>query len=184
MIANKEMYIKDLDRLISQGDSLLFALGYELSPEKLMKLMKNHGDAAIESVKKLPAFNFGYQSWYSEANAIIRQLLPDRLADFTRHYEKPMPRKDITFENYRIEELLQGLVVKLFFALIVGKEAALPHFQQQLAILNAVKSRFESSLFDIRQTVQADLLDSEIAVAQELLKNGFIRSSGVVLEWS
>ena len=43
------------------------------------------------------------QPWYSEAKVLIRQLLPDRLSDFVRHYEKPKPRKDITYESYRIE---------------------------------------------------------------------------------
>lgn len=39
------------------------------------------------------------------------------------------------------------------------------NFRQQQAILNAVKQRFESSLFDIKQLVQADLFDSELDAA-------------------
>lgn len=61
-----------------------------------------------------------------------------------------------------------------------------PHFRQQQAILNAVSSRFESTLFDIQQLVQADLFDSELDSATELIKRGFLRGagaiSGVVLE--
>jgi hypothetical protein len=49
-----------------------------------------------------------------------------------------------------------------------------------------VKARFESSLFEIRQLVQADLFDSELDVANELAKNKFTRAAGalagVVLE--
>ncbi|AQU05233.1 hypothetical protein B1778_00360 [Dehalococcoides mccartyi] len=37
-----------------------------------------------------------------------------------------------------------------------------------------------NSLFDIKQIVQADLFDSELDVARELLKNGFIRAAGAV----
>jgi hypothetical protein len=49
-----------------------------------------------------------------------------------------------------------------------------------------VKARFESSLFDIRQLVQADLFDSELEAADELVKQKFVRAAGalagVVLE--
>lgn len=136
----------------------------------------------LELKKKLPNFSTDYQSWYSESKALIKQLLPDRLADFSRHYEKPKPRKDISFENYRIEDYLQGLKVTRGWEkeTVVGPKAAIPHLRQQLAIVKAVSSRFESSLFDIRQLVQADLFDSEIASAQELLKSGFSRGAGAI----
>jgi hypothetical protein len=55
-----------------------------------------------------------------------------------------------------------------------------PQFRQQVAILKAAKARFESSLFEMRQLVQADLFDSEIEAARELLKNKFLRAAGVV----
>jgi hypothetical protein len=139
-------------------------------------------------LKALPLFTDDYQSWYSEAKVLIGQLLPDRLSDFVRLYEKPKPRNDVTFENYRIEDYLQGLNVTrgLQKEKVVGLDAAIPHIRQQLAILKSVKARFESSLFDIRQLVQADLFDSELAVAKELAENKFTRAAGamagVVLE--
>jgi hypothetical protein len=114
--------------------------------------------------------------------------LPDRLADFVRHYEKPKPRKDISYENYRIEDYLQGLSITRGWEKkrVVGPDAAIPQFRQQLSILKSVARRFESSLFDIRQLVQADLFDSELDASSELLKNKFVRAAGalagVVLE--
>ena len=53
---------------------------------------------------------------------------------------------------------------------VVGTDAAIPRFRQQLNIVSSVKKRFESSLFDIRQLVQADLFDSELDAAKELNK--------------
>ena len=50
----------------------------------------------------------------------------------------------------------------------MGRTPQIPQFDQQLAILGAVRARFESSLFDIRQLVQADLFDSELDAAGEL----------------
>ncbi len=41
-----------------------------------------------------------------------------------------------------------------------------------------MKARFESSLFDIRQLVQADLFDSELDAARELAKSKFKRAAG------
>src|SRR5690606_8450145 len=47
-------------------------------------------------------------------------------------------------------------------------------------IIQAAQRRFESSLFEIRQLVQADLFDNELGSARELQKNKFFRASGVV----
>ena len=40
--------------------------------------------------------------------------------------------------------------------------------------------RFKSSLFDIRQIVQADLFDSELESAKALVKHGFLRAGGAI----
>ena len=107
------------------------------------------------------------------------------MADFVRYYEKPKTRKAITFESYRIEDFLQGLSVTRGWEKkkVVGPEAAIPHFRQQLAILDSVQARFESSLFDIRQLVMADLFDSDLPkldAAKELAKKKFHRAAGAV----
>jgi hypothetical protein len=177
--ANLEKYKKDLEMLVSNGELLHIAMKNDCFPDEVKKSL---GKQADEILKNLPKFNKEYQAWYSESKVLIKQLLPDRIDDFARHYEKPKSRKDISYENYRIEDYLQGLNITQGWQKekVVGPDAAIPHFQQQQAILNAVSARFESSLFDIRQLVQADLFDSELAVAQELLKNGFIRASGAV----
>jgi len=179
MLENLKTYKTDLKKLTARGDTLLISMQYECYPEEIEEI---YGEEWKEIKKTLPKFKKSYQTWYSESLALIKQLLPDRLQDFTRHYEKPKPRKDISYENYRIEDYLQGLNITRGWEKekIVGPDGAIPHFQQQQAILEAVSSRFESSLFDIRQLVQADLFDSELASAQELLKKGFIRASGAV----
>ena len=63
---------------------------------------------------------------------------------------------------------------------IVGPDAAIPSFQQQLSIVRSTKDRFRSSLFDIHQLAQADLFDSELDAARELAKNKFARAAGAV----
>lgn len=183
MSTNLESYRKDLDRLIADGDILLYAMFNECDPAGFKKALTD----ADQKIPKLPSFKAKYQAWYSEAGALIKQILPDRIDDFVRHYQKPKPRKEISYENYRIEDYLQGLTITRGWEKeVVGPDAAIPHFQQQQAILEAASARFESSLFDIEQLVQADLFDSELAAASELVKKGFTRAAGamagVVLE--
>ena len=178
---NLGKYKEDLRELIRKGTLLQVAMEYECHPEAVKRIYGETEDGK-KVLDELPNFSKKYQSWYSEASSVIKQLLPDRYDDFVRHYQKPKPRKDITFENYRIEDYLQGLTIVRGYEkeTVVGREAAIPHFRQQLAIVEAIESRFESTLFDIRQLVQADLFDSEIEASRELLKKGFVRASGAV----
>jgi hypothetical protein len=184
MLSNLDRYRKDLDTLIAKGEELHLAMQAEQFPEEFKsQTKKRFGKKAQEKLlRSLPSFADTYQSWYSEAKALVRQLLPDRLSDFVRHYEKPKPRKDITYENYRIEDYLQNLNVTRGYekAKVVGPEAAIPQFRQQVAILESVRARFESSLFDITQLVQADLFDSELDAAEELAKKN---SRGLRVPW-
>jgi hypothetical protein len=189
MQSNLDRYKKDIDALVAKGSQLHNAMQAECFPERFKNALKQElgnkrlGKKARNFMCSLPSFKETYQTWYSEAKALVRKVLPDRLSDFVCHYEKPKTRKTITFENYPIEDYLQGLnvtrggweVVK-----VVGPDAAIPQFRQQLAILNSAKARFQSSLFDIRQLVQADLFDSDLLAAEELAKNKFTRAAGAV----
>jgi hypothetical protein len=185
-----EKYEKDLDALLELGNSLHMAMQYDCEPESFKEAVEKEcgKKKAKKFLSSLPSFKEKYQTWYSEAKVLIKQLLPDRLDDFVRHYEKPKSRKKIDFESYRIEDYLQGLRTTRGWEEIVVVEpiAAIPQFRQQIAILKSIKSRFTSSLFEIQQLVQADLFDSELDSAKELAKNKYFRAAGamagVVLE--
>jgi len=189
VLPNLDRYKKDLESLIERGERLHMAIQREcLSAAFDKEVKKQLGEKAKEVLKALPSFAEAYQSWYSEAKVLIKQLLPDRLADFVRLYEKPKSRKEIDYETYRIEDCLQGLTVTrgVYKEKVVGPDAAIPHMRQQVAIVRSVRARFESSLLDIRQIVQADLFDSELEAAEELVRQKFVRAAGalagVVLE--
>lgn len=179
---NLEKYKKDLDRLISDGDSLLNAIQFECYPEKFeSQVKKTLKQKYGQFVKSLPSFRDKYQFWYSESFIIIKLLLSDRINDFVKLYEKPKIRKTIEYGNYVIEDYLQNLVVTSSFGdRKVGPEAAISQFQQQLNILKSASKRFKSSLFDIKQVIQADLFDSELDAARELNKKGFVRGAGAI----
>lgn len=184
MASNLEKYKSDLDALIKLGRELVNSVTAEERPEAFEKSLRDlKPDIDFDKVRKsLLPFKSEYQTWYSEAKALIKQVLPDRLDDFTRHYEKPRNRKTISFESYRIEDGLQGLQVTKNpgNVVIVDSSAMIPHVLQQIHILESVKKRFESSLFDIKLLVQAELFDSEIAASHELKRAGYLRAAGVV----
>ena len=178
---NLKRFKDDLDQLIDTGTELLNAIQYECYKEQAERAAKRQfGEKAKEFLKSLPEFFDGYQAWYSEAMTLIRQLLPDRLADFCGYYEMPRGRKDVDYESYRISDYFLTLTITRGGEEIVGPTAAIPRFRQQLAIVKAVKKRFESSLFDIRQIMQADLFDSELDAAKSLVKHGFLRAGGAL----
>lgn len=185
MSSNIERYKADFDKLRHKASLLEQSFALEAYKEEyeaaVLKVCKGDKKAAKARMDALPDFNTAYQPWYSECIALLKQLLPDRLSDFIRLYEKPKGRKDISFENYRIEDALQGLRVTRYGSEVIADfKSAMPHLKQQIAILESLKNRFDSSLYDIRQLVQADLLDSELDAATELLKHNFARAAGAV----
>jgi hypothetical protein len=184
MATNLDRYKDDLKKLISRGELLFVSLQHSVNPQDTATAyIAALGKDRWEKIKgELPEFAEGYQAWYSEAHAVVKQLLPHRLDDFIRNFEKPKSRKSISYENYVIEDALQGLQVTrgYYETKVVSADAAIPRMQQQLNIVKAVQARFESSLFDIRQLVQADLFDSELHAAEELNNKGFVRGAGAI----
>jgi len=165
-------YKADIEKLIRQGDLLYYAILLEATPSRIK--------ISDEEKKKLPNFRTEYQSWYSEALAMIRQLLPDRLQDFMSYYKPLKPRKELNPATYTISDYLQGITASRGSSVIVGFDAAVMPVEQQVNIVKALNRRFESSLFDIRALVQADLFDDELDKAGELGKKGFARGAGAI----
>jgi hypothetical protein len=180
MTSNLERYKSDLDKLISLGDKMFLDLTLRSSKQKgKLNEEKRKTLKEIEGI-----FEIEYQKWYNGSFSIIKYLLPDRLTEFEMFYKSDQKRKNVNTITYTIQDWLMGVRAgvneynseKVFddFA------ATFMRFQTQLAILKSIKIRFESSLFEIKQLLQADLLDSELSSSKELLKNGYLRASGVI----
>ncbi len=176
MVSNLNKLEREIGELIKTGDNLLIDF-FEEGKEKKTK-NKSH-----------VRFSSGYQEWYSKALEIIRQILPNRIIEFERLYNEDK-RKGIDSSTYGIQDWLLGrrspvndFTLKKRFD---DFAAAVMKFQNQLRILESAHARFNSTIFDIQQIVRADLFDSELDAAKELLKNGFLRGAGamagVVLE--
>lgn len=171
-----------LAHLITKGEELSVAIQRDCFGDDVDKqVLKVFGEEeGRKYLKNLPDFKKEYQSWYSEAQTVIKQILPDRLADFISYYEYPRARKDISFQNYMIRDYLQGLKISRGHEVVADSKAAIPEFEQQLGILKAAKKTLKSSLRDITAILQADLFDSEVESARALLHSGFLRAAGAI----
>ena len=122
-----------------------------------------------------------YTVWYSEALPVIRAFLPDRLAEFESLYTSSA---SVNPSGYSIQDYL--IRARLLITpsnpswFEQASEVARTKFMTQISILDSVRSRLDSILADIKGVLQADLFDSEMDAAKELLRNGYLRPSGVV----
>ncbi len=179
MSSNLDKYRADLTDLITLGERMLTDLSLEFESTK--KQLTKDELAYVKNDRGI--FFREYQRWYTEAGAVIKQLIPDRLSEFEDLYKGNGKRKTIDGTSYTIQDWMNG--VRSGNSLSGTKHfddnaAATMRFQNQLSILRASQRRFESSLLDIRQLISADLLDSELGSARELLKHGFLRAAGTI----
>jgi hypothetical protein len=175
MPGNLEKYRGDLKELVRLGEEMLIDISLR--------------DAAIDEEQKeltekiKGSLEREYQHWYTEACAVIRQLIPDRAAEFERLYLGDGKRKTVDASTYNIQDWLTGrraplgpLGEKPFNDML----AVSMRLKTQLEILKSAEARFQSSLFDIRQLLQADLFDSELDACRELAARGFLRAAGAI----
>ena len=119
-------------------------------------------------------FRAGYQTWYTRVLPLVRQLLPERLEEFTNLYDDKRTPHDIA-----------GYLLDVDPATYLISYAHMS-FIQQYRIFESAQTRLDDILANIQGLVQAEILDSELDAATELWKAGHIRSAGtlagVVLE--
>jgi hypothetical protein len=180
MATNLTRYKDDLSKLVQLGNRMYLDLEIR-SIERQKKLSK-----ALSEMKKQVegSFEKNYHRWYSEAQVVIRQLLPNREDEFETLYKTDPKRKSVNAATYSIQDWLLGM--RASENKFTGEKyfedfpAIVMRFKNQLDILQSAEARFESSLFDVQQLVQADLFDSELDSARMLIKNGFLRAAGAV----
>jgi hypothetical protein len=171
----------DIDKLKKQLKDLLLAGHYlymamiddiQGLPDDFKEKLKSQG-------VKLPKFKSEYDTWYSEALSVVKQMLPDRTEDFIKQY-KIERRKDLDSLTYGISDYLLGIQTSRGTTIIADGKSAIPKMEMQNSILKAVEKRFESDLYDIQDVLQADIFDSELDAARELSKKGFVRGAGAI----
>lgn len=164
---------------------------YESELQKLVRLgvaiqtdlYKRHQKGEAGAVKSGDSLEKSYQRWFTEACFVIKQLLPDRLAEFEQLYKGDGRSKRSSEFSFTIQNWLMGMRAP---ENVIGEKSfndiafVANCFSNQLQILESVEARFESQLFNIKQFVQSDLFDSEVEAAKELANHGFLRAAGVI----
>lgn len=169
----------DLKRLLKQGNQLYLSLAYSTeSGVKKEETQNRLGKSGVD-VKELPDFQTEYEVWYSEALQYIKTFIPDRTNDFVALY-KNEKRKELTSASYTISDAIIGLYATRSGEVVVNNRAAIPKMRQQVSILESVIKLVDSIIYSIQFSVRAELFDSELSAADELLKAGFLRASGAM----
>lgn len=126
-----------------------------------------------------------YQSWYSPALLVVKQIIPERLKDFEELYTGPK-RTRVIHATYGISDYFNGreFPTGAGSAIAVRDEhegSFVLLFQHQLYILSSCEKLFDSRITKVRAIAKAELFDSEIQSARSLLKNGYGRPAGVLV---
>lgn len=154
-----DKYKLDIQQLINDGETILKKLN---TTYDLVQLKQE------------------FEIWYTESLALIKVVLPDRINDFSKMYYNDKTKNGLMTYFQHIPSMLD----EWGDSTIIDQVKSV--LDSQIGILKSCEKRFESSLFDIKQLLQADIFDSELDAARELNKKGFLRAagaiSGVVLE--
>jgi hypothetical protein len=127
-----------------------------------------------------------YQGWLTTASALLRRLAPERLPELEACY-RPPERTDITPDSYGIADYLLGIAARRPGSNGLDGTALFAHrWRTQAAIVAGALDRLDSVLGRIEGALLADLLDRQLADAEDLLRKGHARAAatlaGLVLE--
>jgi hypothetical protein len=183
MESNLKKIKKDIEVILNDGDFILRFMNLDAYSSETKKTYE-------EIYKELPekeeerklcidwANNFKivseYETWYSKSLKVIQLIQPDRINDFKLLY-KNEKRKELDYGTYTLSDYLIRLGNKH-----CGPKNAIRKFEVQLGILRSTYDLFDSSVANIQDLLAADLFDSELDSASELLKKKFYRASGVI----
>ncbi|MCV2220520.1 hypothetical protein [Pseudomonas mercuritolerans] len=131
--------------------------------------------------QKYDHFQYNYQSWYTKAIRAVQNLAPDRLIEFRSYYEIDPKRKALGYGTYVIQDYFKGVAPNKFnHPEFNTKAQVVQSFFNQLTIFKSVMDRADSLLGNIEEELYAEIQDSEIAVAKQLIKVS-VRAAGALM---
>ena len=147
---------------------------------ELSKLV-NEGYELVQGLQDtdLTVFGARYQGWYTRGLGVVRELLPERLPEFMQLYQVDK-RKQMDVDKYGIHDYLLGLSWSKGGQETDVKAIVIMRFLQQVDIVGSAQLRLDDIVSNIHGVLQAELLDSEIDAAGELLKSKHLRAAGAV----
>ena len=150
---------------------------------KEMAALCNEGVKLAVAFKKEEdkEFQYNYQCWYTKALKVVALLAPDRYAEFRAYYEIDPKRKQLGYGTFVIQDFLKGMAPNSFhYPNFDTRNQVITCFFNQITILKAIDERVDSVLGNIGAELYAELQDSEVVVARELVKVS-LRAAGALL---
>lgn len=149
--------------------------------DQIDKKTKEHIDQVRKKLDLETPFHAAYQSWYSRTLPVVKQMAPDRYAEFVSLYITDRKGKPIDYLSYTISDYLLGVNVRQYGEPVIDPLSVLSSkFQQQLHIFSSLKTRAESAISDIYGIIQADLFDTELQAAEQMLSRKHARAAGAL----
>jgi len=167
MSGNLDSYRAQLETLAQLGERMLIDLSLRDAPGE-------ENQRLAEPLRG--CFEQHYQRWYTEAQAVVAQLIPGRTAEFERLYLGDGRRRAAAEAELSIQDWLAGRSQRPHIDL----PAVSMRLKLQLEIFKAAEARLQSSLFEMRRLVRADLFGSELDACRELAAHGFLRAAGAI----
>lgn len=154
----------------------------ELIREEIGAIFGNGKSLAIAFEKnEAKQFSFDYQGWYTKALKAVSSLAPDRFLEFKGYYEIDPKRKDLGYGTYVIQDFIKGVVPsRNRYPDFDDRAQVVRCFFNQLTILKAVADRIDSVVNNIEGELYAELQDSELVVARQLV-NASVRAAGALV---
>ena len=123
--------------------------------------------AAFAEEKETEPFEVGYQRWYSRALLLMKQLAPERYAEFQRYYNRD-PKADLHWKHdHAIQDYICGLGLS---DPVINRKQVLRCFSIQLAILRSVADRLEWQALDTDDQAARSLHLGVLEAARDLIK--------------
>lgn len=170
---------KDLNRLIMRGNKLYYSLFYNSTSQGQKESCRKELEKNGIKVDKLPRFETDYEVWYSEALQYVKTFIPDRVNDFIALYKNEQ-RKELNFASYTLSDAIIGICATKGGDVVASTSSAVPKMLQQVSILGSALKLVDSVIYSLQFSMRADLFDSELSAAEELLEAGFLRASGAM----
>lgn len=136
--------------------------------EKLSSILTNNYTISV--------FRDEYEIRYSEAQHLVKTILPSRYEDFINYYVWLWLKDGNGIRTLISIHISRDMMEYNGYANHIKIQ-----FSNQLAIIKACQNKFESSIYEIRYLTQAEIFDSTVEQAKELLKNWYTRAAWVIV---
>ncbi len=176
--------IKDeLMALHNEGRNIYFAAVMVYDKDYFKKYNEVAQKEAEEAAQKIIKPNVDYHTWYYTASKAISIFAPERLEEFKSFYSGDKTIKipaDLNYMTAGITHYLQDRMIHQDGKKIDFFQAFESGFKMQINILRAIVKNFDNPFFNLESNIRHDIYKSELDIAKDLNKQGYLRASGAI----